>query len=383
MKAKALIELIPDHLFEFLATETQVDYKVHKLTGRTMFQLILYTLLTTKKGSLRVMETVFQSYAFKIFSKTEHAEQTKYNSIRDRINTINALYFEQLFDEYYNLFSNYLSSGKTQPKIIRYDSTMVALSGKLLTLGMKVGSKTDKKQIKFTIGFDGLLPKNGKLFKNQAELSEHLTLRNAILSSSSNSKDTVVFDRGLQSRKTFHELTDNNIHFVTRIKTNTRFQLIEQLPLPVTQASGVMILDDQLVYLYDVDNQLVRCPLRLIRCCISKSNEPIYFLTNMQYLSAYDIAGIYKLRWDIEVFFRFLKQEMNFRHLIVKSENAMKVMLHVTLITAMLVIAYKEINKLKGYKIPKLKLSLELEEELIKQIVIICGGEPNKMRTIT
>ena len=53
-----IINLIPEDLFEFLATETNVYYKVPKLKGKIMFQLILYTLLCTKKGSLRIMEPV-------------------------------------------------------------------------------------------------------------------------------------------------------------------------------------------------------------------------------------------------------------------------------------------------------------------------------------
>ena len=50
-----------------------------------------------------------------------------------------------------------------------------------------------------------------------------------------------------------------------------------------------------------------------------------------------------------------------------------------SLITAMLIIVYKHFNKLKGYKIPKLKFELELEKEIIEQIIIICRGNPALM----
>ena len=96
-------------------------------------------------------------------------------------------------------------------------------------------------------------------------------------------------------------------------------------------------------------------------------------------LPAEEITEIYKKRWDIEVFFKFLKQELNFEHILVRTDNGVRVTMYMTLITAMLIIVYKHFNKLKGYKIPKLKFELELEKELIEQIIIICGGNPALM----
>jgi IS4 transposase len=96
-------------------------------------------------------------------------------------------------------------------------------------------------------------------------------------------------------------------------------------------------------------------------------------------LAAYDIAFIYKQRWDIEVLFKFLKQELNLSHLVSRTENGIKVMIYMTLIVAILLIAYKKLNKLEGYKIPKLKFGNELEAQIIKDIVIRCGGNPAKM----
>ena len=49
-----------------------------------------------------------------------------------------------------------------------------------------------------------------------------------------------------------------------------------------------------------------------------------------------------------------------------------------TMILAILIIAYKKINNIKGFKIAKLKFELELENEIIKTIVMLCGGNPNK-----
>ena len=51
-------------------------------------------------------------------------------------------------------------------------------------------------------------------------------------------------------------------------------------------------------------------------------------------------------------------------------------MVYMTMILAILIIAYKKINRLKGFKIAKLKFELELENDIIKQIIVLCGGNP-------
>ncbi|MGV3640332.1 MAG: IS4 family transposase [Adhaeribacter sp.] len=383
MKAQEVIDLIPDSYLDFLSASTKVDYKVQKLNGKTIFKLLVYSLLTAKKSSLRVLEVVFNSFVFQTFAQIIPGTQTRFNSIRDRINTIQADFFENLFTACYDLFANHLN--KKTSLLLRYDSTMVALSGKLLQIGMKVGSRTTKKQLKFTIGFDGLLPRTCKLFHKQDELSEDITLRAAIVQASQGPKDMAVFDRGLQKRATFIEFDQSHLQFVTRLKTNALFEVVKQLPLSKAQehdpAPTVDLQHDELVYLYGNDHQLLKHAFRLIRGIIKATGEEIWFLTNIKELSAYQIAAIYKLRWDIEVFFKFLKQELNFDHVLVRTENAIRVLLYTTLITAMLLIVYKNINKMAGYKIPKLRFALDLEEELIKFIVLLCGGNPNRFYT--
>ena len=376
MKAIDLINLIPEERFSFLAAETKVDYKVQKLHGKTMFKLILYSLVTTKKASLRVMESVFHSYGFQQLSAIGH-EQTRFTSIRDRLNTIKAEYFEQLFSSCYSLFSSHVDN--KDKHILRYDSTMVALSAKLLNIGMRVGSKTEKKQIKFSVGFDGLLPASAKVFTGQKHLSEDLTLPELIQQASENKDDIAVFDRGITARKTFVDFDESQKRFVTRLRSDAKHDVVQENAFSLNPESSVNIHSDQWVHLYNNQSKVIEHPFRLIRANIKATEEPIVFLTNIEELSAEDIALIYKKRWDIEVFFKFLKQELNFEHIMVKGENALKVMLYMTLITAQLIITYKLLNKLKGYKIPKLKFALELEEELIRQVVIICGGDPAKM----
>ena len=57
--------------------------------------------------------------------------------------------------------------------------------------------------------------------------------------------------------------------------------------------------------------------------------------------------------------------------------NRIKVMIYMTMITAVLLLAYKKINKSKGFKIAKLRFEIELEDDIIKTIVRLCGGNPD------
>lgn len=57
-------------------------------------------------------------------------------------------------------------------------------------------------------------------------------------------------------------------------------------------------------------------------------------------------------------------------------------MLYMTLITAMLLLVYKELNNAKGYKIAKLKFVSELDNEILKIIITACNGDPNKLNKI-
>ncbi len=78
---------------------------------------------------------------------------------------------------------------------------------------------------------------------------------------------------------------------------------------------------------------------------VKRVENEVYLITNDFELTAKQIAEAYKKRWDIEVFFKFLKQNLSFSHFISTSENGIKVVLYMTLITAMLVLIYKRKTK--------------------------------------
>ena len=107
-------------------------------------------------------------------------------------------------------------------------------------------------------------------------------------------------------------------------------------------------------------------------------DKPIHLITNITTLSAEEIAQMYRRRWDIEVFFRFLKQELNFSHFLSLNENGIQVVLYMTLITAMLVMIYKRENQI-GYKTAVRRMAIELENLVMAILVVQSGGDLDKV----
>lgn len=100
----------------------------------------------------------------------------------------------------------------------------------------------------------------------------------------------------------------------------------------------------------------------------------IYFITNDFGLTPKEVAEAYSHRWNIEVFFRFLKQELCFSHFLSLSENGIKIVLYMTLITAMLIMIYKRENEL-GYDMAKFCFRTEMNDWVTTLAVFFSGGD--------
>ena len=376
MTAQDLIQLIPFQLLEEIGIETKVDNQVKKLRGDIVFKLILFSMLDTDKLSLRVMETFLSSSKFvSQLAVGDNVADCKYNSIRDRICSIKASYFERLFEEVFKIFNKKLNEENALSKV---DSTCISLAAKLLTNGMR-NSKvdTDKRYLKYTINLTGSLPSSFKIFTEQSYISEDKAMGELIDATERLQGKRVVFDRGIKFRKSFEKFTADGKDFITRSKLDIKYSSTTSNDIATKPSnSTVTIISDEIGYLYSGKHVKTTYQYRIIKAVIDASQEPICFVSNLLDESAYTIAACYKQRWEIEIFFKFIKQHLNVKHLVTRNENGVKVMLYMTMILAILIIAYKKLNNTSSIKIAKLKFEIELENEIIKQIVILCGGNP-------
>jgi len=376
---KELLKLIPENELNVLAQVTNVDYQVKTLYGRSMFYLLLYGLATCEKTSLRGLEDIFNSKRFKILFSLDRDSTVKYNSLSDRLATMELAFFEKAYRLIYSAFSREFSSSESEShKIVRVDSTMVAETASKLAEGMAVGCKKNgKRQVKYTLCMEDLFPSSVQVFTSQSELSEDKTIPQAILKVIDPSPNTVfVFDRGVSSRKTFADIDERNWNFVTRMKTNARYHKLEELKLPESfLIEDMVVRSDELVELYDRNSKRLSNKFRLVKGLNAKGKE-FFLLSNMLDVPVSEIIDIYKKRWDIEVFFRFIKQELNFSHFMSTNINGIKIILYMTLILSMLILIYKKSNGI-GYKTAKRRISMELDDLITIQIVIACGGNPD------
>ncbi len=376
MTVDALLKLIPVGTFNDLALETKVDFQVKKLTGETVFKLILFSMLNSDKLSLRVMESFLCSAKFKSFSEQDDLD-SKYNSIRDRICTINSDYFEKLFNI---IFTTYNKELKEEKSLSKADSTYVGISAKLFSIGMINGTEQyGKKHVKYSVNLKGSLPCH-IVHTAQSFVSEDLALADIIDTTNESEGSVVVFDRGLQSRKALDNFSNNNKLFIGRGNPKARCIVNSTIAIgSKPQESTVTIIKDEIGILTSKHGKTIN-NFRLIKGIIDSTQEEISFVTNLLEEDAYLIASMYRQRWEIEIFFKFIKQHLNVKHLVSRNINGIKVMIYMTMILAILILTYKKLNKIKGYKIAKLKVEIDLDNSIIKEIVVLCGGNPDKAK---
>jgi transposase len=375
-----LLELIPQDLLDHLAEDAKVDHQVKKLYGRNVFNLLLFGLLNFERIGLRTLQDFYNSPYFKALFKLPGSNSVKYNSISARLAKMNVDFFANAYQAIYERCSQFYDQSilSSKYKITRVDSTMVAEAATKLEKGINVGPKKNgRKQIKYTVCMTNMFPSSVEVFMQQKYISENSTIPKAIFKVLDKGKDNVfVFDRGVHKRNTFCELDDNDYSFVTRLNPKSRYIYLNDITLPDNRVfRNLTIIKDENVYLYKTGDKIVEHPFRLIQTRDQKE-KAFWFLTDRFDLTCEEIINIYKQRWDIEVFFRFIKQELNFRHLISVNENGIKIILYMTLILAMLILIYKKINEF-GFKTARRRFALEFQDIITEMIVIFCGGNPN------
>jgi len=132
----------------------------------------------------------------------------------------------------------------------------------------------------------------------------------------------VVYDRGYNDFELFGKWTAQGVFFVTRMKENTLYEAVGDRRPP----RHSNILQDELIELTGYRARQ-RCPfpLRRIEVWDAQKNETLVFLTNHLDLGATTVAAIYKDRWQIEIFFKALKQNLKIKTFVGTSANAVKI----------------------------------------------------------
>lgn len=150
----------------------------------------------------------------------------------------------------------------------------------------------------------------------------------------------VVYDRGYNDYLLFGNWTEQGIYFVTRMKDNAVFEVLEEKPIPKHRN----ILKDQVIRLIGLKAE-ERCPylLRRVEVYDAEKDTTFVFFTNNFKLGSTTIAAIYKDRWKIELFFKALKQNLKIKTFVGTSPNAVKIQIWTALI-AMLILRFLQLQ---------------------------------------
>ena len=134
---------------------------------------------------------------------------------------------------------------------------------------------------------------------------------------------TYVFDKGYCRFSWWQKINDSRAFFVTRPKTTTRLRSIKHRPIRKRKGNGFEIIADDEVKLVSKGDSRLPIPLRRIK--IRRENGgAMTLLTNDLTRPAVDIAALYKMRWQIELLFRWVKQHLDIRKFLGNNDNAIR-----------------------------------------------------------
>jgi hypothetical protein len=228
-------------------------------------------------------------------------------------------------------------------KLLSLDSSVIALC---LSLFPWAEFRRTKGAVKLhlLLDHDGYLPvyayvSNGK--KHDVTIAKKIPLSPGSI---------VAMDRGYNDYRLFASWTQNGIYFVTRMKGNASYQVVEENLIPITGN----VLSDQLI---EFTGYYARknCPHILRRVVVwdSENAREIVLLTNHLKFGPNTISAIYRDRWEIELFFKALKQNLKVKTFVGTTQNALYIQIWTALI-AMLLIKYLQFKSNFGWSLSNL-----------------------------
>jgi Transposase DDE domain len=218
-------------------------------------------------------------------------------------------------------------------KLLSIDSTTIALSLSMFDWAQYKRSKGAVK-LHLVLDHDGYLPQYAVI--SDGKQADICAAREMAFAPGT----MLVFDRGYADYQWWRRLTRQKVFFVTRLKDNADYAVMQ--PLLVPENSNV--LKDEMIGLFRLAaDDLEDCFLRRIEVWVEELQQTLVFVTNNWKLAASTIAAIYKERWQIELFFKALKQSLKLKTFVGTSENAVQTQIWTALI-AMLLVKYLQLR---------------------------------------
>jgi len=242
--------------------------------------------------------------------------------------------YEELFWSVLDRFRSQGMLGNSRPKKFRFKNPLLSLDSTTITLCLKLFPWAKFRRAKGGVKVHVLLDHTDYMpsyamitdaKKADVRIAQTLQL---------NPGSIIAMDRAYNDFKLFARWTTAGIFFVTRLKEGTVFEVEEDREVP--QRGGIRA--DQLIWLSSEQAQK-DCPHRLRRIVVwdEKNQTELVFLTNHLDFGATTIAEVYKERWQIELFFKALKQNLRVKTFIGITENALRIQIWTAVLALLLV----------------------------------------------
>ncbi|CAM3124095.1 IS4 family transposase [Paenibacillus sediminis] len=306
---------------------TQQDKYVKKLTTAAYLKLFLHAQLQGRKGLRHIADDVL----CKAFQRELGLKSISAAQLSRKHNQVDPDLLQQLFERLVKRILTTYHAPAARNKIKIIDSTTVALclqKYKWATFRKtKAGIKLHMR-LAF-VGEQDVLPEKATITnakKNDRTQLDELTDEPGF---------TYVFDRGYMDYSAFDRYCENNISFVTRLKNNACIEPIEFLEVP--QESRVS--EDVIVRVGSPQKKMKHL-LRMVQTKDSQGNL-LFLVTNRFDLTCDEISDMYRSRWAIETFFKWMKQHLRIKHFHGQSDRAVHNQVWIALIAFCLLLLVK------------------------------------------
>lgn len=349
--------------FQRCAKEFPTIRQTHALSPYDHFAAMVFAQLTYRDG-LRDIEACLTG-----------REGVLYHSgIRGRVTRSNLSYANEhrkweLFDSIATVLMRKAKQlYSTQFPLLDLDGDLFALDSTLIDLSLKLFPWAEKQPKEAAVKLNVLLDLNG-------DIPAFLSIRDGTCSDMRALDDLhiqpgayYVLDRGYLDLKRLTKIGDEGASFITRPKRRMNWLVVESRE--VDRALGLR--SDQIVVVNSKHGRrLYTKPFRRIRYKDPELNVSLVFLTNNLSLDAITVAQIYKNRWRIEIFFKWLKQNLKLRSFYSRSPNGVRIQVLCALCTYLLVAIARQRHRLSAsmYQILQIVSICPLEKITLNELV--------------
>lgn len=305
-------------LFEETVKTLKVDYYTKKLKTDSFLKLLLFAQLQEVESLHELSDCLFDDQ----LQKGIDLDSISISQLSRRLNGINPDLFQRLFlDLVAQIHAKTHYTKLIMPlKII--DSSTLPLN---LTNHKWAKFRKTKAGVKLHLRL--VFMEKGSSYPEKAVLTTAKEHDRGQLEIMVDDKECMyVFDRGYLDYERFDRMTDDGYFFLSRLRKNAVIREVYNFKLPENSA----VLSDQMVLIGTTQNRAENY-FRLLKVMDSKGNE-LHLITNRFDLSAEEISEMYKSRWAIELFFKWIKQHLSIKKFYGQSEWAIQNQVFIALI---------------------------------------------------